>query len=306
MDVYEYSKRKEGTEVTEEDFDRYWVYVTDLHSKIKDSDVPDEEKILWMNRLFYKAKKNVMAADKLVYRPSKSDIRDILEVCSNSVDNLNSSIPNIRYVNFSVADLDDLGIDLSIQREGTILFLPPYFLVDTDEERLTVYEEVIHHALSEAPFSIISERKSSLLRLYEDLAEDAHEDYGLNNNLKKDLKELMERIREYGRCLDHKHPTRALIEGAPLFLSEKVVHEFDEGPDGGLVKSFEDYIKYLGKIPDYYSKFKLTGYEALKKIEENSPEQIRKLSSLKNDLDMYNLAGIDMDDLGVLSNFYKR
>lgn len=297
--------------VTGREFDYYSEYVVGIMKEIKERDIPDEEKLLSMNRLFLTAKNNVLPAGKQTYMPSKGKLKKILDAYTSFVDDLNTSIPDIVCSNVSVTDFEDIGIDLAISKEGKISLLPPYYLARRNEQILTINEEAAHNALSQAPFSIISERKNSLLELYDSGAA-LYEDERLDEFLKSEFKKVDRTIMDKAYELEERHPTRALREGAALFLSEKAL---SRSPNSQLRKGFEEYLDSLKRATDQklkigyhsrlHSRFKLLGYQTLKKMEERNTESVRELARLKDDFEMFELAGVDVKDLGLMSTYYK-
>ena len=146
-----------------EDFSAYEDYVYSVAEEIEKGNLPYSQKVSLINKIFLQAKRSVISAGKANYKPKKGEMKAILKEYSHFVPNLNLSPPFIRYVNTSILHPElNLEVCLADHSNSTIEIRPPYFLASLEEQKLTVYEELAHHALSTSVFSTLSDIEWSL------------------------------------------------------------------------------------------------------------------------------------------------
>lgn len=266
---------------------------------IDSDDFEENEKIVEINRIFLIGRDCIKSMRKSSYFPTDEEMKRILDVFSVYVDNLETSIPKIifldEYIDDPNSSWDEFpnGIEEGKIKNGKILLRPSYFFLNEYGQKLVIYEELAHHALSRAKFYILSEVKNALYYAGEELGDRIIDirDYHEDEDLQIEIDNIRRKIRDFYYHLQ-KYPSQALNEGAALFLCEKAIK------DEELKKGFVEEIHEINPLKEkwsngYYYGWKKIGYTTLKKLEKKKPDMIKKLTSIRDDFELFEHAEID-------------
>jgi hypothetical protein len=290
-----------------EDFGAYGKYVEDIKCMIVESDLPLQAKIDFVDKLYIDAMYQVRRAGKRNYVPGPRAMEKKMARLSTYVDGLVTKAPKVSWARTSALLYDRLDEGdaeeflrnvqgkVAFAQGDSITLLHPYALMDRESQEISFDDELVHVADRNSIYSIVSDAKNDL-RVVADVNERIRR-LGENGELGsgevgreviRKFDSVHKSLNRLATGLDFEYPMFALIEGVPLFLTEKLVDK------EALRQNFEKYLRELKSSNEAYDRFKLLGYNALKIVEEKAPEKIKTLATMKNDRELFDLAGIDI------------